>query len=898
MRWASGLLVVVLLSVAAIWALRRDPAPPPPLAPSSLPSDAAGHAERTGLEGQSAPRAAVADETSWLAHLVEGAPAPLVGAHDDDPEAVELRGRLTVRQRPWLHPAGIEVRLTRHWLDSVVPTEADADAVIPRAQEPVATTAADGTFAFRFRPVGGELFFLIDRGGAWMDYQKVQRVPLTGEGLDLGDVWLDDRGGIRGQVVQDGGKPMANVTVRAVDATLTALGSGLQDQHADRTRGLEHFAANGATRFGPLPDWVVRRDRLLPFPTTTSDAAGNFVLRGLRPGTHSLFFQHVDAHGSLRDVQVAALHPTEVGVVRLRAAEDLHLYFVDDHSLPWIGAEVAFVHDVPGFGSAPMRTDANGTVHARVANVAATRVVFAHPGGGPWLDLGLAPRVGPIVRVRRLPEITLSLADPLGVALPGGHVRFFVTGLQLRPVDRQLPAWMQPKERQPGLHVGLGHAGTVAVASVPGFAPAIAAVGPDQDNALSLLPLLRNTVRVWDHEHRAIAGATVYLQVHQHPDLPFRGAQWDLLANDRMRAGVTDENGALEVPVWATWFSVQATHPEFASAVGPRYLPAPGAVVDLTLPRRAGIHGTLQMQHRPAAAGFRVRARQQPPPGHRLEHSGFLAERLAVTAEDGSFAFRDLCAGIWDLQPELPATPSVLGAQRPASTFASMQVLLDEGQELHCVLEASRAALTTQQIAGVVRQNGAVVADALVRVRSIDRSRSRRLAAYGGREPRTGKAGPTEQVPAVPWQQHCTTDWFGDFDFGGLAYGTEHELRVDVPRGGRLQFLRRFVVRTPADANAAPVRLDIDLEVGSARLQCSHLGEASAGRMLRLRQVQDDGEEGACFELLTNEYGECLADDLPAGNWTVEPMHGGSLEPAEFTVRKGTITAVALEHRP
>ena len=30
-----------------------------------------------------------------------------------------VRGRLTVRQRPWLHPAGVEVRLTRSWLDTV-----------------------------------------------------------------------------------------------------------------------------------------------------------------------------------------------------------------------------------------------------------------------------------------------------------------------------------------------------------------------------------------------------------------------------------------------------------------------------------------------------------------------------------------------------------------------------------------------------------------------------------------------------------------------------------------------------------------------------------------------------------------------------------------------------------
>lgn len=894
MRWLLGVLACGLLVVAAFWSTAGDTVPPPASAPLTTPTDADGAAAKADLTAPAPPRTTAEHASAWLEHLSGAAAAPLEAADDDDPEAVLLRGRLTVRQRPWVHPAGVDLRLTRHWLDTVVPTEAPPPDRSPAGREPVATTAADGTFAFRFRPVPGEVFFLIDRGGPWMDYQKVPRLPPIGAELDLGDVLVDDRGSVRGQVVLANDQPLANVTVRAVDDTLSALTNGLEDLRADRTRALEQFTATGSTTFGPLPGWLVRRDLLLPFPTATTDAQGQFELRGLRPGVHDLFCQHAQGIGTLREVQVAELRTTEVGRVRLRDTEAVELVFLDDRAQPWIGAEVAFVHDGPGFGSPPLRTDAAGRIQTRVADLARTRVAFAHPGGGPWRDLGPAIAIGPLVRIPRLPEITLSLSDPLGVALPHGRVRFFVTGVQLRAVDRQLPQWMQPTERQPGLHVGLGEVGTVAVASVPGFAPAIAAVAPGGDNALSLLPLQRVTIRVWDGERRPVAGATIHLQVHQHEDLEFRGSQWELLANDRMRAGITGEDGTLEAPVWATWFSVQASHPEYATSVGPRFLPQPGAIVDLTLRRRAGIHGTLSVQHRIAQAGFRVRARQHAPEGDPLAASGFLAEQLAVTGADGTFAFRDLSAGLWELHPEWPATPSIFGARRPTSAFTGRQVRLDDGQQLHLTLEATRATLHAPQVAGIVRQNGAPMAGALVRVREVGRPRPEARRRPGSSRRRID---PWPEPANPAWPQHCTTDHFGDFDFAGLAVDVEHELRVDIPRDGRLQFLRRLVFR-PAPDGSAPVRVDIDLETGSALLQCSHLGHPLAGRMLRLRQVLDGGEDGARFELLTDDLGECVADDLPAGHWTMEPVHGGSLQPAEFTVRARTIVAAVAEFVP
>lgn len=830
-----------------------------------------------------------ASTSTWLEQVTEPEAQPIAAA-PDDPRAVALRGRLTVRQRPWIHPAGVTVRLTRHWLDTVLPTEA-SDAAVANDREPTAVTQPDGSFVLSFLPLSGELFFLIDRGGSWMDYQRVPRVPAAGA-TDLGDVWLDDRGRVRGVVLDAMDQPLANVRVRAVDEALNRMGSGLDDLREGRLRGADRFAANGATALGPLPPWVARRDRLLPFPAALTGADGSFELRGLRPGVQDLFLQHEHGHGSLGRVQVAMLRTTDVGEVRLHHNESAALTFVDVERQPWIGAAIAFVDAELGFGPAVERTNAKGEVHATVASRAGTQVLFAHPGGGPWFRVGSLADMPTPVTVPQPANVRVQLLTPEGQSLIGGQVRFFVTGAQFRPVDRRLPAWMQPTEVQPGLHAGKGVGRLIAIASAPDRAPAIAEVDSDAVYQMTLLPLQRLTVRVRDSAARPIAGATVRLQVHRHPDQTFCGAQWDALANDRVRVGTTDEHGLVEVPVWATWFSLQALHPDFAPSAGPHFVPKPGAVVDMTLLHAGAITGVLTMQRRPAPPGFRVRARQLPPPGNPLDGSGFLAEHVAATGDDGSFAFRGLCAGIWDLQPELPPLPAVDGARHPAAAFVPTQVLLDEGQALHCVLEANRPLLSVPQLAGVVRQDGAALAGALVRVRELARS------APAGKRRRTTRTVSPPSPPAVIWQQQCTTDWFGDFDFANLERDAEYEVRVDVPCNDRLQFVRRYVVRTSNDEVHPTTRLDVDLTTGSVRLQCSADGRPFAGRMIRLRQVLDQAEDGACFELLTDDYGECVADGLLAGTWTMEPVHGGSLEPAEFTLHTGEIRLCVAQHRP
>jgi len=882
----------------AVRSVTAAPAPEPGEPAAAAPPPPAPASRGNGLDG------------AFWANSLFAARSDLAAADDRDPRAGVLRGRLTVRQQPWLHPAGVEVRLTRSWLDSVIPVESEPGAREPRRDELRTTTDQHGAFALRFVPPDDELFFLIGHGTEWSDYQPVPKLPRAGEDIDLGDVFVEQRGEIHGQVVA-GSRPAAGVTVRVVDDPLLDDASGFEGLRQARQLGLDDWHVPGSTASGPLPDWVVRRDRFLPFPTATTDRDGRFRVRGVRPGNHDIHVRgdsrSSSVRASLAGILVAAGRTTNVGT--LLANFDLRLLevrFEDEQGRPWVGAEVAALAAATGLGDEVVRTDANG--HALLARPRGpTILAFGLPGGGPWLRVASldgnaaddvdAPRRRLDYEARsfvvpRPREIPVALIDEGNRTVTGGTVRSYVQAVQFRPVDRRLTAPLQPRDRGQGRFTAPLPCALLLVAHAPGFAPAVASIAADaRDATLVMQPLRSITVRVRDLHGSAIAHAQVRAQVHGDRDSTIPGTHWAALANTRIAVGTTDERGELEVPVWATWFSFEASHRDYARSANRKLVPQPGERLDLLLRGGAAVHGDLRIAGRPAAAGLRVRARQRPPEGHELTDSGFLDERLAVVGTGGAFAFRRLAAGIWELRPELPAIPGTSGSRSMQTEWRTQRVQLDEGQELHTVLELQQDRLAAASITGVVTQNRTTVAGALVRARPLD-DHAVHPVRPSGRRPRPSRDEPAAPDAGAPWLR-CTTDAFGDFCFHDLLEGREYELRVDIAHGGRLQFVGRAVVR--AGTLLHPTHADFAFSTGDLRLTCLQNGQPHGNRMVRLRQVVDGGAEGARFETLLGALGEAWIDGLPAGSWTVEPMHGGGrYEPAVLEVGAGRSTATIV----
>lgn len=879
---SSGLLLcLIAIAVAVAWWPCDEPTPTAP--PSVLEvsdQDRPEPPESGQPQGRPAARAAAATPSDFWLENLSGRGASLL-AHADEPHAVVVRGQLSVRQRPWVHPANVEVRLTRSFLDTVLPTDAGSqDDLAPTQDDPITRSDAEGRFAFRFRPTDGELFFLIDRDGPWLDYQRVRELPRIGGELDLGEIWLDDRGGISGRVVGWGSHGIESVTVRAIDDPLLGSGSELGELRGRRNVGATQFRKGGALAVGPMPRWVVRRDAFLPFPSGQTRGDGRFVLRGVRPGTHDLILQSKFGSARIQGVQVAAGRVTAIGDTQLDNVVTAEFQFSDQSGEPWIDAQIALIHAASGFGAEIVRTDAKGRASGYVSGP--YRVAFAYPGGGPWLSWpaldqpALTPqwRYGRRkVRIRRPDEVTVQLTDPHGVSISGGKVRLYVQGEAFRPFDRRLPPSMQPTERTKGRYVGRAPTAAVAVAAAAGHAPAMARVTPGRPITMTMLPLHRVTVKARNRDRQPVAGALIRIQVHEHPDQDFVGAQWTLLSNDRIRVGRTDANGELSVPVWDTELSFSAEHPDYAPSPGPRRRTIAGEQIMIDMRATATLRGRLSFHRRAAPAGFRLRARLRPPGAHELANSGWLAEHLAVTGENGDYAFRGLCAGVWHVVPELPSIPGIGGPQSIEREWQVTQVSLDEGQDIWRDIEAEHTALDNPQITGTISIDGLRVHGALVRVRELDDLRRH------GSEPKT---------------RRLTTDAFGDFAFAGLRPDTECELRVDVPAQGRLQFMHREVLRTPKPGALAATRVELDIEGGGLHLLCRDDDRPFANRMLRLRRLGADRSDGAVYEVLTSARGDCRLDQLPAGDWTIEPVHGGRCEPAEIKIAPGALASATI----
>lgn len=905
---------VVALGALAwwLWCAGDDTAPLPADALATPPTTDPLPAATTTT--QLPPRPAIVRDGIWWSDLLTAPQAEPLVADEHEPRSAVLRGRLTVRQQPWIHPAGVEVRLTRSWLDSVLPVEGDGAQRAPARDEPTTTTDADGCFALRFLPTADELFFLIDVRGAWQDFQKVPHQPRPGETWELGDVWLEQRGGIAGAVVTVDGQPLAGVEVRAVDEPLNALASGLDDVQDLRSRGLAAWQPDGSMRGGAVPGWVARRDRFLPFPIAVTDQQGRFQLRGLRPGRHDLFLQPGSSReqgrhvGTLRRIQVVAGRTTQIPALLATESDQVAVRVVDEDNVAWQRASVAVLHGVHGFGSAPVTTNARGEAWLQFLDTGRASLLFAYPGGGPWIEVDGMSANKLVVTVPRPRPLTILLFDEGDRALHGGTVRTFADATQFRRRDRALPAAMQPQEREPGRYMGQRPCALVVVASVPGFAPAIAHVPHDANTpdvlSLKLLPMGTTTVHTRDLEGRPIAGAAIRVQVDSNPELRFAGAQWSALADRRVQLGHTDERGELVVPTWPARFSLQATHPDFAPSAGPHPVPVAGGRVELVLRRPTGIAGTLLLQQRPAPKGFRVRARQYAPEGHELHGNSLLQSQLAVTGDDGTFAFRGLCAGLWDLQPELPGVPTSAGGTTVRTEFRRQRVVLDDGQELHVRLDAEAEPGLPNRLVGTVRRDGLNVAGAVVRVRPVappsDHGNERGPRRTRDRHrPDTRRSDAERSVQGefveatASFTHRCDTDIVGEFRFASLPASAAIEVRVELSGDTGLQLVHCEVVPTPGDGQLA--RVDVALQSARLLLACTRDGRPLTDEMLRLSRHDAQGRELARRDVLLDGSGQADLFDLPAGEWHVQPRTGfGRVVPDRIDLQTGSTRTVDL----
>jgi len=162
------------------------------------------------------------------------------------------------------------------------------------------TTDAEGRFRFEQLPPRIMGVLVLDPGGPRAGLHFLERTPTSAREHDLGDIVLPGGVTVIGRVVDERAAPLPGVRVRATDLPGMVVGSGVADYRQgggflvdtqDGNSGARAFNTPGAAldklTYIP-PASLAQLERMLPVPTTTTDADGRFVLPGVRQGVMTL----------------------------------------------------------------------------------------------------------------------------------------------------------------------------------------------------------------------------------------------------------------------------------------------------------------------------------------------------------------------------------------------------------------------------------------------------------------------------------------------------------------------------------------------------------------------------------------------------------------------------------
>ncbi|MCC6408107.1 MAG: sigma-70 family RNA polymerase sigma factor [Planctomycetes bacterium] len=326
-------LVVFALLLVVVWWRGSSPAEPHSVpGAETLAAASTVEPDRTPIEAPS-----VAAETR----------EPTERRTEDDGDAAYrralsgLRGRVLGDDRT--PRAGVEVALleTRavDWFrdefgDSSLSQAADA----PRPELARTHTDAEGRFSFAgARPEAFHaLGIALGRGNGAV--HLLRDALRSGETLDLGDFVLPAGGTVRGRIVDDEGKPLAGVRVRAgeIAQPFVELGAAYL-----REGSLVLVRSEQGPKAVELPAWVAAYSDRLPLATARTDERGEFRLDDVVLGPVTLLADAPSRVATVVDnVSVSGAGDTDAGELVLSRGDRIATRVLDAAGAPVLGADV------------------------------------------------------------------------------------------------------------------------------------------------------------------------------------------------------------------------------------------------------------------------------------------------------------------------------------------------------------------------------------------------------------------------------------------------------------------------------------------------------------------------------------------------------------------------------
>ncbi len=297
---------------------------------------------------------------------------------------------------------------------------------LPRLDIGRALTDADGRFRFAGAHAASWHGLGIDLGGERGTLRVVEQTLHPGESYDLGDVKLSPFVTFVGEVVDADGNPVAGARVRATNVPALVFEANVQYLQSDSSLII---AEGGVRNLVRLPREVMKWESKLPFPTTRTDAEGQFRLAGVPIG---LITTVVDKPGYSSRIQ----GPTpsgrsgerSVGTLTLAPGRIARGRVVDVNQKPVKGAQVevgaACQLGPVAIGVAAKPTDADGRFEVRGLPESGSYLAAARATrSDPWKIVGpiddeeivivLEPRVPFVVFVRDVNEVPIEKAEIL-----------------------------------------------------------------------------------------------------------------------------------------------------------------------------------------------------------------------------------------------------------------------------------------------------------------------------------------------------------------------------------------------------------------------------------------------------------------------------------------------------
>ncbi len=749
--------------------------------------------------------------------------------------------------------------------------EQDGGHASPKVEVDETLTQANGEFLLS--GVWPRAFYLCtaDADGDNRTTRLVEQTPGPGEIVDLGDIQLANLGVIVGQVMDANEQPVVGAQVQSTD-----LPAFIFDMSPIKSFDPEGVAIIREDPANPMiiefPAWVKKYHDMLPIPMTTTDAQGRFRLLAVPPGQNVVLVQAREQLPlAKKGVRVRAGQEKDVGIMQMKAGEQLQGRVVEGEDQPVAGAQIIVASSNPMFpvdlGSFVGTSDAEGYFQTKGLPPTTVSVAARRDAGQPWVVLAGQPVDGDIkIQLPSSLHLTLKLTDHQGQLIKDAQFKLLPTSKDA-PLDLGslgLVKWLDLKKRVQKTEDGHFRIsklipGTYSLAvKSPGHAAGKLdfQLQKNMESELALQAEVAFQLQVVNAQGEPVQHAAIYLKNTVPGGRKMQMMEMPILA------GHSNAQGKLRVDDAAAGkVKLSAIHPAYGISDLEFELPTDDVV-------------RIQMATPGSITGVLTEAGRQPTPGkwtlavfrdwsNRREGAMPDMPLLALADLEGKFSVQGLRPGKYRVM--VISSMAALTSPGGMATFmmkAGMQMGAGRGRNSEQVEVASNA-------------NSHVELDAIQAPEAMDGP----SAPVSGTVMINGR--PADGMLVTGWGRRslmATVDANGRFELGEVKTG-KIGLQLRDPSGEsglggphNSYLWQRYIEVKEGE----PQLLDITLDTGAlAGLVLKLDGSPAAGVRVQMHRQSEENDAQASdsnFTVLTNAQGRFELAKLPAGNYELNIM--------------------------